>query len=136
MDGKVINAQEFITRLYGELTNFFKSEEELRTLWSDSRTREKLLDGLAGKGFPLDKLKELRIAIDSEKCDIYDVLAYIKFASPQKLRQERADSVRTTYKKRLTETQDEFLEYILNQYIDNDFTVLSQDNLPKLVKIY
>jgi type I restriction enzyme R subunit len=34
-DGKPISAEEFLNNLFGELPNLFKSEEELRTIWSN-----------------------------------------------------------------------------------------------------
>jgi type I restriction enzyme R subunit len=136
IDGNIINAQEFITRLYGELPNFFKSEEELRNLWSDPLTRESLLNGLAEKGFPLGQLNELRIAINAEKCDIYDVLAYIKFSSLLTTRQERANSLKNTLSFNISDSQSEFLDYILKQYINNDFNEFDSENYPSLISIY
>ena len=61
--------------LFGKLPEFFKNEEELRTLWSAPDTRAKLLQGLAEKGFGKDQLAEMQRIIDAEKSDLFDVLA-------------------------------------------------------------
>ena len=42
--------------LFGKLPEFFKSEAELRNLWSTPDTRKKLLQGLAEKGFGQEQL--------------------------------------------------------------------------------
>ena len=57
-DGRPMSAEQFLETLYGVLYEFFKDEDELRTLWSLPDTRRKLLEGLAEKGFsrePLDR---------------------------------------------------------------------------------
>jgi type I restriction enzyme R subunit len=41
-DGRPISAEEFLNNLFGELPNLFKSEDELRTLWSNPLTRRTL----------------------------------------------------------------------------------------------
>ena len=46
-----MSAQQFMEMLFGKLPEFFKDEAELRALWSAPDTREKLLQGLAEKGF-------------------------------------------------------------------------------------
>lgn len=50
-DGTPMSAQQFMEMLFGKLPDFFKDEEELRTIWSDPATRKRLLQGLAEKGF-------------------------------------------------------------------------------------
>ena len=42
-----MSAQQFLEMLFGKLPEFFKSEAELRALWSFPDTRAKLLQGLA-----------------------------------------------------------------------------------------
>jgi len=49
-DGKVISAEEFLQGMFGVLPEFFKSEEELKELWSDPKTRRTLLEKLADAG--------------------------------------------------------------------------------------
>jgi type I restriction enzyme R subunit len=51
-----MSAQQVMDALFGRLPEFFKDEEELRTLWSRPDTRRKLLGGLAEKGFGRDQL--------------------------------------------------------------------------------
>ena len=71
-DGKPISAEEFLNNLFGELPNFFKNEEELRTLWSNPVTRKTLLEKLDEAGFGRDELNTLKKLIDAEKSDLYE----------------------------------------------------------------
>jgi type I restriction enzyme R subunit len=134
-DGKLINAQAFVERLYGELPTFFSSEEDLRKQWSDPINRQKLLAGLASKGFPLNQLNELREAIDANECDIYDVLAFIKFESKTHSRSERADNVRMNHIPGYNASPQDFIDLILKQYVNHGFTELDLDKLPELIKL-
>jgi type I restriction enzyme R subunit len=134
-EGRLISAQQFIINIFGELPSFFNNEEELRELWRNPENRNKLLSGLAEKGFPLNQLYELRHAIDADDCDIYDVLAFIKFNSKLHSRIDRADHVRKSMLSRFSADQQDFIDLILKQYVNNDFTELEQEKLPDLVKL-
>jgi len=62
--GKPITAEEFLKKLIGKLPNFYESEEQLRTIWSNPDTREELLYKLAEIGIGekhLEKLKEMLV---------------------------------------------------------------------------
>lgn len=66
-DGKPISAEEFLNNLFGVLPNLFKSEEELRTLWSNPMTRKVLLDKLEEVGFPKSDLVIVQQLVNMEK---------------------------------------------------------------------
>ena len=76
-DGKPISAEEFLNNLFGELPSLFKSEAELRTLWSHPMTRKTLLEKLADAGYGREELASLQQLIDAEKSDLFDVLEYV-----------------------------------------------------------
>jgi type I restriction enzyme R subunit len=134
-EGKLINAHDFIIKLYGELPSFFSNEEDLREQWSVPSNRQKLLAGLEAKGFPLSQLHELRHAIEADNCDIYDVLAFIMFESKTHSRLERAEKVRLKHSSGFDSSQQDFVNLILNQYVKNDFTELDREKLPELLKL-
>ena len=75
-----MSAAQFIERLFGELPQLFKDEDELRALWGQPDTRKALLESLSEKGYGDEQLSEIRRMIDAEKSDLFDVLAYIAFA--------------------------------------------------------
>ena len=89
-DGRPMSAAQFLESLFGALPGFFKDEDELRRLWSDPATRKRLLAGLAEKGFGREPLQEMQKAIDAESCDLFDLSAYVAFASAPLSREERA----------------------------------------------
>lgn len=63
--------------MFGELPNIFKSEQELRELWSNPMTRRTLLERLNDAGFGKEELTTLKQLIDTEKSDLFDVLEYV-----------------------------------------------------------
>lgn len=134
-DGKPISAQEFVERLFGELPDFFKNEAELRALWSVPDTRRLLLHGLAEKGFGPDQLHEMQKIIDAEKSDIFDVLAYVAYASPVMTREERAGHARVAIHTRFTNKQEAFLEFVLSHYINEGVEELDVSKLVMLVNL-
>ena len=59
-DGKPITSEEFLNNLFGELPKFFKSEDELRTIWSHPMTKKTLLEKLDNAGFGKEELNTLK----------------------------------------------------------------------------
>ncbi len=133
-DGKPISAEEFLNNLFGELPNLFKNEDELRTLWSNPQTRKTLLEKLDEAGFGKDELDTLKKLIDAEKSDLYDVLEYV-FNSDIKpiTREERVTRAKATILAFLNKRQQEFIEFVLNKYIESGVEELAQEKLPVLL---
>ena len=133
-DGKPISAEEFLNNLFGELPNFFKSEEELRTLWSNPMTRKTLLEKLDEAGFGKEELNTLKKLIDAEKSDLFDVLEYV-FNSDLKpiTREERVTRAEVTIFALLNDKQKEFIEFVLSKYIETGVEELAQEKLPILL---
>lgn len=134
-DGKPISAQEFLENLFGELPNLFKSEAELREIWSKPDTRKTLLQKLEDIGFGSDELKSLQKLINAEKSDLFDVLEYV-FDSDFKpiTREERATRARATIFALLNDKQQEFIEFVLSKYIEAGVGELDQEKLPILLQ--
>jgi type I restriction enzyme R subunit len=133
-DGKPISAEEFLNNLFGELPNLFKSEDELRTLWSNPLTRRTLLEKLDAAGFGKDELTTLQKLIDAEKSDLFDVLEYV-FNSDIKpiTREARVAAAQATIFALLDNKQREFIEFVLSKYIETGVEELDQDKLPILL---
>jgi len=130
-DGKPISAEEFLQNLFGSLPDFFKSEEELRTIWSNPLTRRTLLEKLDEAGFGKEELSTLQKLIEAEKSDLFDVLEYV-FNSDFKpiTREARVAAAHATIFALLNESQKEFIEYVLNKYIETGVEELDQEKLP------
>jgi type I restriction enzyme R subunit len=134
-DGKPLSATEFIERLFGYLPELFKNASELRELWSLPDTREKLLKGLAEKGYGSQELTEISRIIDAEKSDIYDVLAYIAYASTPMTRRERVIAKKRRIFSKYNDKQQEFLDFILDQYMKEGINELNPSKLPQLIEL-
>ena len=134
-DGTPMSAQQFMEMLFGKLPEFFNNEDELRTLWSDPDTRAKLLIGLAEKGFGSAQLTEMQKIIDAEKSDIFDVLAYVAYASPMLSRQERATQAKRSISAQTTYKQQEFIDFVLSHYVSVGVEELSKEKLTPLLRL-
>src|SRR5665648_281347 len=133
--GQPISAEEFMINLFGELPNFFKSEEELRIIWSNPTTRKVLLQRLSEGGYGKDELSSLQELIDAEKSDIFDVLEYVSFAVSPITREIRVASAQTNIFNGLDNKQKEFLEFVLSKYIETGVEELDQEKLPSLLQL-
>ena len=133
-DGKPIPAEEFLHNLFGELPNFFKSEEELRTLWSNPMTRKTLLEKLDEAGFGKEELSTLQHLINAEKSDLYDVLEYVFNGDIKPIsREERVSRAEATIFALLNDKQKEFIAFVLSKYVETGVGELDQDKLPILL---
>ncbi|WP_217650519.1 DEAD/DEAH box helicase family protein [Spirulina major] len=134
-DGKPIAAEDFIKKLFGELPELFKNEAELRTLWGKPDTRKSLLTGLAEKGYGDEQLQAIARIAAAEKSDIYDVLTWIAYAATPITRKERVIKHRDLIFSKYTGKQQEFLDFVLNQYIREGVSELDRGKLPQLIEI-
>jgi type I restriction enzyme, R subunit len=133
-DGKIISAEEFIINLYGSLPSFFKSEEELRTIWSNPLTRRSFLEKLDNAGYGKDQLKELQNLIDADNSDLFDVLEYVAYAVKPITREVRVAASQPTIFALLDNKQKEFLAFVLSKYIESGVEELDQEKLPILLQ--
>jgi type I restriction enzyme R subunit len=130
--GKPIGHQEFLNQLYGDLPAFFKDEEELRTLWSLPDTRKKLLTELSEKGYTNSQLEDLRNLIHGEDSDLFDVLSYVAYHKDLVPRLERAGRAKIQMND-YNPKQQEFLNFVLDQYVKEGVEELDIDKLSPLL---
>jgi type I restriction enzyme R subunit len=116
-DGTPMSAQEFMQSLFGKLPEFFKDEQELRTLWSDPDTRKKLLEGLAESGFGSEQLHGMQCVIDAGNSDLFDVLAYVAYALDPLTREQRAARAMALISTHFNSRQQVFLNFVLSHYV-------------------
>jgi type I restriction enzyme R subunit len=134
-DGTPMSAQQFMESLYGHLPELFKSEDELRRIWSAPDTRSRLLAGLTEKGFGEEQLEEMQAIIDAEKSDLFDVLAHVAFARAPIERKVRADQARGAIRSEFSAKQQEFLDFVLGQYVAVGVGELSTEKLAPLLNL-
>lgn len=131
-DGRPISAEQFLQSLFGTLPELFKSEEELRAIWSKPDTRKKLLETLAEKGFAKQQLQEFQKVLHAESSDLYDVLAYIAFHSEIIERTLRADQAKAHLQSYDPKLQ-EFLNFVLGQYVKQGVEELDETKIGDLL---
>ena len=135
-EGKPITAREFVERMFDDLPQFFKDEDELRAIWQNPDTREKLLNELSNAGYDHDKLNSMQRLIDAENSDIYDVLAYIAYNADIKTRIERTEIAKPLIKSHFSDDkQQDFIDFILSKYIEDGVDELSPNKMRTLLEL-
>ena len=134
-DGRVISVEEFLQGMFGVLPEFFKSEEELKELWSDPKTRRTLLEKLADAGYGKQELESIQKLINAEKSDLFDVLEFISFAHRPITREARVAEAQESIYSGLDDKQKEFIEFVLAQYVEAGVGELDQEKLPHLLRL-
>lgn len=135
-DGKPITAKEFVERLFGDLPQFFQDEDQLREIWSSPDTREKLLEDLSEAGYDQEKLDDMKALIDARDSDVYDVLAYIAWATEASTRQERVQRAKPAINKAFGDyKQQEFIHFVLSKYIEGGVVELSPKKMRSLIQL-
>ena len=136
-DGQTLTAQQFIEELYNTcmLPEIFQSEEQLREIWSFPSTRKSLLNTLEKYGFSFEDLIEIQKIINAQGSDIFDVLEFVAFAKKPISRKERVSQIEKALFHDLNEEQISFVNFILDQYVDEGIDALDDEKLPTLLEI-
>ena len=134
-DGKLISLEEFVKILFGKLPAFFKDNEDLHIQWQNPETREALLNQLEREGFPIEKIRMVQSLLSMDKCDLLDVLEYLAYNTTPIERAQRVALVKADILAALNPKQTEFVDFVLDQYIQQGYAELSLGNLPELIKL-
>ncbi|MFI5240601.1 MAG: EcoAI/FtnUII family type I restriction enzme subunit R [Candidatus Saccharimonadia bacterium] len=134
-NGKAMSPREFLEEVFGSLPQYFNNEDELRKIWSNPATRERLLKELANNGFNEEKLSTLRNVIDANDSDMYDVLRYVAFAKEALSRSYRAEHINSSFYRELSEDEESFIKFVLDKYTLSGERELSEDNLSKILEL-
>ncbi len=134
-EGTPMSAAQFIQRLFGDLPELFRDEDELRALWGRPDTRRKLLEGLEERGYGTHQLVEIGKLIEAEDSDLYDVLAWIAFNDAPVSRAERVDAHREAIYGQADYRQKAFLDFVLGHYVARGVGELDTDKLPQLIDL-
>jgi type I restriction enzyme R subunit len=74
-------------------------------------------------------------AIEAEKSDLFDVLAYVAFAATPETRAERAKMAKAESSKQFSDRQQAFLDFVLAQYVTQGVGELDTDKLAPLLRL-
>jgi type I restriction enzyme R subunit len=137
VDGKPISLTEFVESLFKtlEMPELFKSEDELRAIWSVPSTRALLLKQLGEAGFPTSELVSIQELIDAQNSDLFDVLEFVKYALKPVARTIRALASRSIMEEGLEAAQLEFVDFLVSQYVASGVGELEESKLETLLEI-
>lgn len=133
-DGTPISAEEFVRLLFGDIPSFFKDEDELRKIWSNPDTRKTFLSKLSDKGYSITQLENLSKLVNGEDSDLFDVLAYVAYHRDMVPRFERAENAKC-HLDAYDSKQQEFLNFVLEQYVKEGVSELDVDKIPSLLTL-
>ena len=94
-----------------------------------------MLDRLAEEGVSLESLITIQKVISSEETDIFDVLEYFAYNKNPLPKSKRAELVRQNLYNKLTDKQQEFIEFLLDSYLEKGHEALTSQNMSQLLKI-
>jgi type I restriction enzyme R subunit len=135
-EGKPITAKEFVERMFDDLPQFFEDEDQLREIWGNPNTREKLLEDLSEAGYDDEKLESMKDLIDAKHSDVYDVLAYVAYAAETHTRTERVTTARPAIAMAFADyKQKEFIDFILDKYEQDGVKELSTSKMQSLLRL-
>ena len=133
-DGTPISAEQFMQNLFGKLPELFKNEQELRQQWSKPLTRRALLEKLEEAGFAKADLLTLQKLVDLENSDLFDVLEYVFNSEARTMtRKQRVIAANSVIFAFLNPKEREFVEFVLNQYVESGVGELDLEKLPMLL---
>lgn len=130
---ELITMEQYIEKLFGALPKFLDGADDLRERWAQPETRYELLSLLERSGFQEDKLEQVKRMLRLEECDMLDVLSYLAYNTTPIERERRAELLREEMRQRLNEEQQDFLNFMLNQYVLNGYKELDPDKLGTLL---
>lgn len=134
-DGKPISAQDFIKRMFGELPELFKDEDDLRAQWSDPDTRKALMERLAERSYGEAVLGVVRETLMADDSDLFDVLAHIAYSNSMRTREFRAEAGRRRVGDIFDPKIAAFLDYVLDSYVEHGEANLDRSKLNDFVKL-
>lgn len=135
-DGKPITAKEFVERMFDDLPRFFEDEDQLREIWSNPDTREKLLTDLAEASYDREKLEGMKDLIDAKDSDVYDVLRFVAYASEAISRKERVSLAHPRIESEFkNDNQQQFIDFILEKYVEDGVGELSPSKMRSLLEL-
>jgi type I restriction enzyme R subunit len=130
-----MTVEEFVEHMYGKLPKFFRSEAELRHIWSDPTTRKMLLDQLREAGYDSEVMSSLRQVVEADDSDLPDVLEFIAYSIKPTTREARVIKAKPSIYPSLAPEQKEFLDFVLARYVETGVEELDQEKLPALLML-
>ena len=133
--GKPISAKAFIEKLIGKIPEFFKSEEELREIWSRPETRRTLLRKFKEQGYTKETFDQIKEVITAQNNDVFDVLEYLAYNTEMLSRNERVEMSKIRVFNNIESRKHAFINFVLQQYIKNGVGELDDSRIGELIKL-
>lgn len=93
-----------------------------------------MLEEFSERGYTEPRLRELQKLVRGEDSDLYDVLAFIAWHRDMVARSARAERARI-HLGHYNPAQQEFLNFVLQQYVRSGVSELDEARLPELIEL-
>ena len=137
-NGVPLTTSQFLEKLIGFIPDLYKSEEQLRQVWSKPETRDELLNRLAESGIDDEQLDSLKHIFEADNSDIFDILMHISYNGDIITRTQRAFHTKTDTKffdvYENLKARD-FLKFVLDRYERDGIKELKRERLSDLVEL-
>lgn len=97
-------------------------------------TRKKLLEELSERGYSNAQLEDLRQLVHGVESDLFDVLNYVAYHINLVPRLDRAEKAKIQLMD-YNAKQQEFLNFVLDQYVRDGVDELDDKKLPELLEL-
>jgi len=134
-EGNKLRTWKFTDYTREKVRELYPSANELRSKWTKTEERQRVINALAQKGISFEYLAEVTRQLDA---DPFDLLMHIAFNAPLRTRRERADYVKSAKKDYFAEYGSEAREIImmlLDKYSEFGVTQLTDPNILKIPPI-
>jgi type I restriction enzyme R subunit len=126
LDGKLRTVQ-FSQYAKEQILNMFPSQNELRTKWSKSADRQRLIDEFESNGVSIEQLMEIT---KLKETDPFDLLCYVAYNLKPKTRKQRAELLQKNkpdFFLLYSEKAQQVLKMILEKYVDFGLSQIRPD---------
>jgi type I restriction enzyme R subunit len=91
---------------------------------------------LSEAGYDDERLEGMKDLIDAKESDVYDVLAFVAYATETQTRLERVNHAKPSINKAFSDSnQHDFIDFILSKYVEDGVDELSPKKMGSLLEL-
>lgn len=133
ISGKMLDIQDILQEFIENTKNIFKDKNDFCKNWQDVKNRNHIINELADLGFDEDFFNKLKTSFNFNNTDIFDMILFLVFKDNMLFRKNRVDKNRKVIFDNLNNTQNDFINFLVEQYINDGEKNFNKDKLGDLI---